>query len=56
MPGNTSANLATYAKSTTQIVFESTNVPEPASWAMLIAGFGLTGAMLRRRRHAVAAA
>jgi PEP-CTERM motif len=29
-------------------------VPEPASWAMLIAGFGLTGAMLRRRRHLVA--
>ena len=53
---NTSANLSTYAKSTTQIVFESTNVPEPASWAMLIAGFGLTGAMLRRRRYAVAAA
>ena len=24
-------------------------VPEPASWAMLIAGFGLTGAALRRR-------
>jgi hypothetical protein len=24
-------------------------VPEPASWAMLIAGFGLTGAMMRRR-------
>jgi PEP-CTERM motif len=32
----------------------STAVPEPASWAMLIAGFGLTGATLRRRR-AVAA-
>lgn len=31
-----------------------TGVPEPASWAMLIAGFGLTGATLRRRR-AVAA-
>ena len=30
-------------------------VPEPASWAMLIAGFGLTGAALRRRRTAVAA-
>ncbi len=29
-------------------------VPEPASWAMLIAGFGLVGAMQRRRR-AVAA-
>jgi hypothetical protein len=25
-------------------------VPEPASWAMLIAGFGLIGASLRRRR------
>ncbi len=25
-------------------------VPEPANWAMLIAGFGLTGAMARRRR------
>ncbi len=29
-------------------------VPEPASWAMLIAGFGLTGAALRRRRAVVA--
>jgi hypothetical protein len=25
-------------------------VPEPANWAMLIAGFGCTGAMLRRSR------
>lgn len=31
-------------------------VPEPASWAMLIAGFGLTGAAMRRRRTAVVAA
>jgi hypothetical protein len=31
-------------------------VPEPASWAMLIAGFGLTGAAMRRRRVAVACA
>ncbi|KPF59265.1 hypothetical protein IP88_16295 [alpha proteobacterium AAP81b] len=28
-------------------------VPEPATWAMLVAGFGLTGAALRRRRVAV---
>lgn len=27
-------------------------VPEPATWAMLIAGFGLSGAALRRRRYA----
>jgi PEP-CTERM motif len=27
-------------------------VPEPASWALLIAGFGLTGAAVRRRRAA----
>jgi len=30
-------------------------VPEPASWAMLIAGFGLVGATMRRRRTMVAA-
>jgi hypothetical protein len=29
-------------------------VPEPASWAMLISGFGLTGAVMRRRRVAAA--
>ncbi|OYW83985.1 MAG: hypothetical protein B7Z20_11720 [Sphingobium sp. 32-64-5] len=28
-------------------------VPEPASWALLIAGFGLTGAAMRRRRAAL---
>lgn len=31
-------------------------VPEPASWAMLIAGFGLVGAVARRRAQAVVAA
>ena len=30
-------------------------VPEPASWALLLAGFGLTGAVARRRRTAVSA-
>jgi hypothetical protein len=30
-------------------------VPEPSSWAMLIIGFGLVGATLRRRRWLVAA-
>jgi len=30
-------------------------VPEPASWAMMIAGFGLVGASLRSRRQSAAA-
>lgn len=30
-------------------------IPEPASWAMMIAGFGLVGATMRRRRTAIAA-
>ncbi|WP_254602811.1 PEPxxWA-CTERM sorting domain-containing protein [Sphingomonas bacterium] len=29
-------------------------VPEPATWAMMIGGFGLAGAALRRRRTSVA--
>ena len=40
--------------STRSIPFLST-VPEPSSWAMLIAGFGLTGAAMRRRRTAATA-
>jgi len=32
-----------------------TGVPEPRSWAMMLAGFGLIGFSMRRRRAAVAA-
>lgn len=32
--------------------FDLTHVPEPAAWALMIVGFGLTGATLRRRRLA----
>ena len=34
----------------------SSAVPEPATWAMMIAGFGLAGAALRRRKDALALA
>jgi hypothetical protein len=34
----------------------ATAVPEPMSWAMLVAGFGLSGAVMRRRRQTVVAA
>ncbi|HEY0437190.1 MAG TPA: PEPxxWA-CTERM sorting domain-containing protein [Phenylobacterium sp.] len=32
------------------IATASSGAPEPAAWALMIAGFGLAGAMLRRRR------
>lgn len=32
----------------------SPGIPEPATWGLLVAGFGLTGSALRRRRGAVA--
>ncbi|MGL6042555.1 MAG: PEPxxWA-CTERM sorting domain-containing protein, partial [Sandaracinobacteroides sp.] len=28
----------------------TSNVPEPATWGMMILGFGLVGATMRRRR------
>ncbi len=31
------------------------SVPEPASWALFVAGFGLVGALQRRREHRLAA-
>lgn len=33
----------------------SGGIPEPTTWALMIGGFGMAGAMLRRRRTAVAA-
>lgn len=38
------------------LAFEVTPVPEPGTWALMIAGFGLTGAAMRRRVRGVVAA
>jgi hypothetical protein len=51
-PGNVD-EFVRFGISGKQVQF-TTSVPEPQSWAMLIAGFGLVGAAMRRRR-AVAA-
>lgn len=36
-----------------EVTFAGSAVPEPATWAMMIAGFGLVGTSLRRRRALV---
>lgn len=38
------------------LTFEYAAVPEPASWMLLIGGFGACGAVLRRQRRAMTAA
>ncbi|WP_156255790.1 PEPxxWA-CTERM sorting domain-containing protein [Sandarakinorhabdus oryzae] len=57
-PGDTSAFVSDWAQGEQFTNYAFTvegGVPEPASWMMLITGFGLTGAALRRRRTAVVA-
>ena len=44
----TSDSLGGYLEDIT--ISSVASVPEPASWALMIGGFGLTGAALRRRR------
>lgn len=39
----------------TSISYQIEAIPEPASWMLLIAGFGMTGAVLRRRPTPAAA-
>jgi hypothetical protein len=58
LPGSEIGGLRFIARG---VAFEFDNiaanaVPEPTSWAMLITGFGLVGAMARRRRPVLALA
>ena len=40
----------TGTKNQRQIFFNQSAVPEPASWALMILGFGLVGGVLRKQR------
>lgn len=56
--GDTSAYVRDWARGAqyTNYAFSTGAVPEPTSWALLVGGFGLVGATLRRRRTPVVAA
>jgi hypothetical protein len=47
---NTNVDIANYSRTTGQIAADLTSVPEPANWALMIAGFGLVGGAMRRAR------
>lgn len=46
--------IPTFKDGVLTYVLDPTSVPEPDNWALMIAGFGLVGATLRRRRRLVA--
>ena len=49
------SSFTTERQSGLQVIASTSAVPEPATWAMMIAGFGLVGGMMRRRAPRVAA-
>jgi hypothetical protein len=54
MSGCPQANPGSFAACAIGEVAFGGSVPEPSSWAMMIVGFGLVGATLRRRNLAIA--
>ena len=50
----TDSRAPNYLKTTSQIYRQFAAVPEPATWALMIMGFGLMGAAMRRDRKVTA--
>ena len=55
LPSNPSSGVGRMTSITVDGNGGPQGIPEPSSWAMLIAGFGLVGAVARRRKRAGAA-
>jgi len=55
-PGDTSAYVTDWAQGPQyrNYAFRISAAPEPASWAMMLGGFGLVGGAMRRRKASVA--
>ncbi len=49
LPSGVTANSGTWLVNNRRVIPGVGGVPEPASWAMMIAGFGLVGGAMRRR-------
>jgi hypothetical protein len=47
---NTNVDTATFSQSTQSLTLALAPVPEPSTWAMMLAGFGMVGFGLRTRR------
>jgi hypothetical protein len=49
---NNLVSFAQFAWSPTSLTITAQGVPEPSTWALMLAGFGMAGAALRRRTQA----
>ncbi len=54
LPQGVTANSGTWLVNNRRVDPNAGAVPEPATWALMIGGFGMAGAMLRRRRSLTA--